>query len=78
VFYGGEDPATGSAAGCCAAWMVRYGLAAPGERVFIEQGLEVGRPGGLFVSAEHRAGGAIADVRVGGYVVEIARGEYAL
>jgi trans-2,3-dihydro-3-hydroxyanthranilate isomerase len=78
VFYGGEDPATGSAAGCCAAWMVRYGIAAPGERVRIEQGLEVGRPGALFVSAEHLADGAITDVRVGGYVVEVARGEYVV
>ncbi len=26
IFYNGEDPATGSAAGCCAAWAVRYGV----------------------------------------------------
>jgi trans-2,3-dihydro-3-hydroxyanthranilate isomerase len=26
-FYGGEDPATGSAAGCAVSWMVRHGLA---------------------------------------------------
>src|SRR5947207_1720185 len=25
-FYGGEDPATGSAAGCAVSWVVRYGL----------------------------------------------------
>jgi len=25
-FYGGEDPATGSAAGCVAAWMAKYGI----------------------------------------------------
>ena len=77
VFYGGEDPATGSAAGCCAAWMVRHGVAAPGERSMIEQGLEVRRPSRIFVSAG-RAGSQVVDVRVGGHVVEVARGELFL
>ena len=27
MFYNGEDPATGSAAGCAAAWMVAHGVA---------------------------------------------------
>ncbi|HET7827220.1 MAG TPA: PhzF family phenazine biosynthesis protein [Anaeromyxobacter sp.] len=74
IFYGGEDPATGSAAGCCAAWVVRQGLAAPGQTVVIEQGLEARRPSRIVV----RAGGdrdRVSDVRVGGYVVEVARGE---
>ncbi len=76
VFYGGEDPATGSAAGCCASWMVRHGVAAPGEPALIEQGLEVRRPSRIHVRAS--AGGAGAtDVRVGGHVVEVARGELA-
>ncbi len=30
-FYSGEDPATGSAAGCCIAWLVKSGLAASGR-----------------------------------------------
>ena len=77
IFYGGEDPATGSAAGCCAAWMVAHGVAAPDERVLIEQGLEARRPSRLFVRAG-RSGGAVRDVRVGGHVVEVARGELAL
>jgi trans-2,3-dihydro-3-hydroxyanthranilate isomerase len=38
---GGEDPATGSAAGPCIAWLVRTGLAAGGERVVMEQGMEM-------------------------------------
>ncbi len=29
LFYNGEDPATGSAAGCTAAWMVKHGVAKP-------------------------------------------------
>ena len=77
IFYNGEDPATGSASGCCAAWLVKHGLAASGARVMIEQGLECGRPSKLFVSAE-RAGDAIVNVRVGGSVVEVARGVFTL
>jgi trans-2,3-dihydro-3-hydroxyanthranilate isomerase len=76
-FAGGEDPATGSAAGCCAAWMVRHGVAAPGEAALIEQGIEARRPSRIHVRAS--AGGAGAtDVRVGGHVVEVARGELTL
>ena len=77
LFYGGEDPATGSAAGCCAAWVVRHGLAGPGERVIIEQGIEARRPSRLFV----RAGGErdrVSDVRVGGHAVVVSRGELTL
>jgi trans-2,3-dihydro-3-hydroxyanthranilate isomerase len=77
IFYGGEDPATGSAAGCCAAWMVRHGLLAPGERATIEQGLEARRPSRIAVRAG-REGERVTDVRVGGHVVEVARGELAL
>ncbi len=77
LFYGGEDPATGSAAGCCAAWMRRYGLSAPGERVAIEQGLEVRRPSRIFVRASGD-GERVTDVRVGGYVVEVGRGAFQL
>ena len=77
IFYGGEDPATGSAAGCCAAWLVRHGLAAPGEQVAIEQGLEARRPSRLLVRAA-REGDRVTGVRVGGNVVEVARGELAL
>jgi trans-2,3-dihydro-3-hydroxyanthranilate isomerase len=74
---GGEDPGTGSAAGCAAGWMVRHGLSTPGEQVMIEQGLELRRPCRLFVRAgavEER----ITDVHVGGYVVEVARGEFSV
>ena len=41
LFYNGEDPATGSAAGCAAAWMVAHGVAVPEQRVLIEQGIEM-------------------------------------
>lgn len=74
LFYNGEDPATGSASGCCAAWMVQHGIARPDERVLIEQGLEMKRPSRIFVRAS-RHNDRVVNVRVGGNVVEVLRGE---
>lgn len=76
-FYNGEDPATGSAAGCAAAWMVKYGVAAPGERVMIEQGIERKRASEIFVTAS-KAVDKVMNVRVGGQTVEIARSQFSL
>jgi trans-2,3-dihydro-3-hydroxyanthranilate isomerase len=44
LFYGGEDPATGSAAGCAVSWLVRHGVAKSEEQVLIHQGAEARRP----------------------------------
>jgi trans-2,3-dihydro-3-hydroxyanthranilate isomerase len=77
IFYNGEDPATGSAAGCAAAWMVAHGVAQPDERVMIEQGIEMKRPSRIFVRAM-RTDNRVVNVRVGGNVVEILRGELSL
>jgi len=77
IFYNGEDPATGSAAGCCAAWMVAHGVARSDERVLIEQGIEIRRPSRIFVRAS-RTGNEIVNVRVGGNVVKLMRGEVLL
>ena len=74
LFYNGEDPATGSASGCCAAWMVQHGIARPDERVLIEQGIEMKRPSRIFVRAS-RTNDRVVNVRVGGNVVEVLRGE---
>jgi len=74
LFYNGEDTATGSAAGCAAAWMVAHGVARPEERALIEQGIEMRRPSRIFVRAA-RAGDRVVNVRVGGHAVEVARGE---
>jgi trans-2,3-dihydro-3-hydroxyanthranilate isomerase len=65
LFYNGEDPATGSAAGCAAAWMVAHGVAKPDERVLIEQGVEMKRPSRIFVRAS-RIDNRVVNVRVGG------------
>jgi trans-2,3-dihydro-3-hydroxyanthranilate isomerase len=74
LFYNGEDPATGSASGCAAAWMVEHNVAQPDERVLIEQGVEMKRPSRIFVRAS-RHNGRVVNVRVGGNVVEVLRGE---
>jgi trans-2,3-dihydro-3-hydroxyanthranilate isomerase len=77
LFYNGEDPATGSAAGCAAAWMAAHGVAKPDERVLIEQGVEMKRPSRIFVRAGKKDN-RIVNVRVGGHSVEIMRGELLL
>ncbi|MGA7081114.1 MAG: PhzF family phenazine biosynthesis protein [Terriglobales bacterium] len=77
IFYGGDDPATGSAAGCCSAWMVAHGVAASEEQVLIEQGLEVHRPSRIFVRAS-KQDNQVVNVRVGGNCVEVLRGEVTI
>jgi trans-2,3-dihydro-3-hydroxyanthranilate isomerase len=77
IFYGGDDPATGSAAGCCSAWMVAHGVAASEEQILIEQGLEVHRPSRIFVRAS-KQDNHVVNVRVGGNCVEVLRGEVTL
>jgi trans-2,3-dihydro-3-hydroxyanthranilate isomerase len=77
LFYNGEDPATGSAAGCCAAWMVAHGVAASERQVMIEQGLEMHRPSSIFVRASRRDN-QVVNVRVGGNCVEVFRAELTL
>jgi trans-2,3-dihydro-3-hydroxyanthranilate isomerase len=77
LFYNGEDPATGSAGGCTAAWMTAHAIAAPNERVMIEQGLEMKRPSEIFVRA-NRDAGVVNNVRVGGNCIEVMRGEITL
>jgi trans-2,3-dihydro-3-hydroxyanthranilate isomerase len=77
LFYNGEDPATGSAAGCAAAWMVAHGVAEPDHRVRIEQGIEMHRPGRIFVRASRRDN-RVVNVRVGGNAIEVIRAEVFL
>ena len=76
-FYGGEDPATGSAAGCAASWMVQHGIANSDEQVMIRQGVEMGRPSEMYVRAT-KDGERVTNVRVGGYAVEVLRGTMSL
>ena len=63
-----EDPATGSAAGPLAAYLVRHGLAEVGKRIVIEQGFEMGRPSIMYA----RVGGTaekVTTLHVGGRAV---------
>src|SRR5947207_8872215 len=76
-FYGGEDPATGSAAGCAASWMVQHGVANSDEQVVICQGVECRRPSEMYVRAT-RDSQRVTNVRVGGYAVEVLRGRVSL
>jgi len=70
-----EDPATGSANGCLAAYLVenRY-YGEPRIKVRVEQGYEIGRPSLLLLEAEEKKG--TIDVFVGGRVFLVARGEF--
>jgi trans-2,3-dihydro-3-hydroxyanthranilate isomerase len=74
-YYGvPEDPATGSANGCLAAYLVEheyFGEDAVDTRV--EQGYELGRPSLLYLRAEKREDEI--NVFVGGKVQMVARGE---
>jgi len=76
-FYGGEDPATGSASGCAIAYMVRYGLIASGHEIVLEQGIQIGRPSRIVVSAA-LTDGAVARVFVGGRTIPVASGHFSL
>jgi len=73
LFYNGEDPATGSAAGCCTAWAVRNGVLASDVQGLIEQGIEMRRPSFIRIRAT-RSGESVTNIRVGGHVVEVMRG----
>jgi trans-2,3-dihydro-3-hydroxyanthranilate isomerase len=72
-----EDPATGSAAGCATAYLVRHGRQTPDRRFVIRQGRLVRRPSTIFARAALQGDG-VTDVRIGGYVVEALRGRLTL
>lgn len=76
-FYGGEDPATGSAAGCAISYLVRHGFVAPDQRIHVQQGVEIGRTSDLFLAANLVAG-KVTDVRVAGSTVRVAKGQLFL
>lgn len=65
-----EDPATGSANGCLAAWLSRHAF--NGEtsvNAKVEQGYEIKRPSQLFLHATPQS------TKVGGKVVMVSRGQ---
>lgn len=71
-----EDPATGSANANLGAYLVHHrvvSIASPTVFIVSEQGLEMGRPGTLYVEVDHADGQPTA-VRVGGSVVPVVEG----
>jgi trans-2,3-dihydro-3-hydroxyanthranilate isomerase len=76
-FYNGEDPATGSASGCTISYLVRHGLAASGQQLIIEQGIEILRPSCIHVSATIH-GEVVSEVFVGGRTIFVAMGRLFL
>ncbi|BAZ65284.1 MAG: PhzF family phenazine biosynthesis protein [Pelatocladus maniniholoensis HA4357-MV3] len=70
-----EDPATGSANGCLAGYLVQYSyFGKPEINLRVEQGYEINRPSLILLRAEQK--GTTIDVNVGGKVVMVARGEF--
>ncbi len=68
-----EDPATGSAAGPLAAYTAHW-RSRTGQRLVIEQGIEMGRASLISVIAEHN-GDAFTRIMVGGTGVIVGHGE---
>ena len=83
-FYAGEDPATGSAAGCATAYLVWHGFAPPDTPLLIEQGVEIGRPSVLHTRAALSVEGSGPEwvpgsfVRVSGSTIPVAEGRFFL
>ena len=75
-YYGvPEDPATGSANGCLAGYLVKHRYFGETHiNVRVEQGYEIGRPSLLLLNAEDKQD-QIA-VSVGGKVIKVAEGEF--
>jgi trans-2,3-dihydro-3-hydroxyanthranilate isomerase len=75
-----EDPATGSACGPLACYLVHHGVvasAATGDAVrpiVIRQGVKMGRPSTIYAAIQS-SGGKITEVKVGGQAVLVGRGE---
>jgi trans-2,3-dihydro-3-hydroxyanthranilate isomerase len=70
-----EDPATGSANGCLAGYLVKYHYFGKDQiNIRVEQGYEIGRPSLLCLRAENK--GEEIEVHVGGKVQMVAKGEF--
>jgi len=70
-----EDPATGSANGCLAAYLVKHHFFGKTElKVRVEQGYEIARPSLLYLRASERGG--VIEVNVGGKAAMVAKGDF--
>ena len=76
IYGAPEDPATGSANGCIAAYLVKHRVfGSDSIAIRSEQGYQIGRPSLLHLEARETAGEIV--VRVGGRVELVARGQLA-
>lgn len=72
-----EDPATGSAAGCIASYLLKYNVFNQNSiDITIGQGFEINRPSEIKVKAQLK--NEIYDINVGGRVKEISKGEWEI
>lgn len=69
-----EDVATGSAAGCVAAYLLRHGFTRDGERIFLAQGRFTGRPSRMAITA-FGSPAAVDRVTVEGDVAVVGTGQ---
>jgi trans-2,3-dihydro-3-hydroxyanthranilate isomerase len=76
-FDTGEDPATGSGAGCAISYLVRHGVVPGGQPIVIEQGIEILRPSRIHVSATIE-NDSVSKVFVGGRTIPVASGRFFL
>jgi trans-2,3-dihydro-3-hydroxyanthranilate isomerase len=76
-FNGGEDAATGSAAGCAISYLVGRGIVHSNDRIRVRQGVEIARESHLFLSAKLDDAN-VTNVRVGGSTVPVANGRLFL
>jgi trans-2,3-dihydro-3-hydroxyanthranilate isomerase len=68
-----EDPATGSAGGSLAAYLVNHGKLRVGDELTITQGVEIGRPSQIHVEVRQERGKLVP--RVSGSAVRIFEGQ---
>ena len=72
-----EDPATGSANGCLAAYLAKHQyFGSPSIDITVEQGIEMGRSSLLYLRANYTP--THCPVSIGGRVINIAKGEFIL
>ncbi len=69
-----EDPATGSANGCLAGYLVKHRYFGTSKiDIRLEQGYEIGRPSLLYLRSEEKS--SKIEVLVGGKVIMVAKGQ---
>lgn len=76
-FYGFEDPATGSAAGCAISYLVAHDAVPANEQIQILQGAQVNRPSRILAKASFQDG-TVSDVRIAGRTISVASGRFLL